>query len=204
MIRKYIIAALSLILIVCMIGCGEKEEVSLDASQITEPTVNIKPDGSIEVGYFEEFTKDYYSVAELEEYAQALAREFNESEGTGSAMVKGAGKHGDDAALVMVFKNCSAFGQFREDDEDAPSLQLLSTSEAQSSFSDAIFRSTRRKNTLVKGEEAIKAKYDVVSVSGDTVVVCPDRIMYYTEGTPIDDYSLRVSGGAESVIVYKR
>ena len=59
-------------------GCGKTEIADLDVFSVSERSVYLKADGSLQVAYVEDFSENYYDKNSLKEYALAVADEYNE------------------------------------------------------------------------------------------------------------------------------
>ncbi|MBP5304536.1 MAG: hypothetical protein J6Z02_01680 [Lachnospiraceae bacterium] len=185
-------------------GCGKTEIADLDVFSVSERSVYLKADGSLQVAYVEDFSENYYDKNSLKEYALAVADEYNEENTYGDALIGGVSVKDNKAVLIMNFASVKAYAGFAGAYETDPVIEVFDEGEAHMAYDDESFMPVKRSKKSKKGSEAITGGVNVASISGQAEVQTSGKILYYTDGELIDDNHIKVFDGADAVIIYKK
>ncbi len=201
--------------ILCMAvlaGCSGK----VDLSKVTESTIGINGDGSIDEVVIESFEQSYYSLEELQAYVEEEVAEFNRAHPQEQPKDQKADDEEITAMTVLSVevdeeeKTARLALSYRTDDLynafNASAIHFYSMDEASAEASIAEVKnlsSAKEGKTADFSEIAGSKKLHVVCTDGPARLKMSGRILYYSkEASLIDDHTVQTPEGF-SVIVFK-
>ncbi len=88
-------------------GCATKNE-------ITNTTLEIKKDGTLEQSIIETFEKDYYDATELQEMIESEISDFNLTDGSEKIQLKEVELKEDAAYPVLTYGDAASYAEFND------------------------------------------------------------------------------------------
>lgn len=188
-------------------GCAEKAPENLAAAEVTEETLYLRSDGTVQSAYLEDFARDYYREAELKTFMQEMVERYNERSG-GEVTLAELTVSGGKASAVLNYDNLERYSDFNRDagtPEDQKIAETLTSEEAVARFGTESFYQAKNQKGNVSAKEALEGKKRlIVSVEGPIQVKTSGTILYYSAGRLTDATTLAVGEDETAVIVYKK
>ena len=194
-------------------GCSGQK---VDLSKVTESTVGINGDGSIDEVLIESFEQSYYSLEELQAYVDEEVAQFNlanpqeqpenqkaDDEEITAVTVQSVEVNEEEktARLALGYLTDDLYNAFNESN-----IQILSMAEAAADASISGMTelvSTKKEETVSFADLADSEKLHVVCTDTPVRIQTSGKVMYYSkEVSLIDDHTVQTSEGL-SVIIFK-
>lgn len=202
---------IALLCISVVAGCSMKKA---DLSKVTESTVGINADGSVDEVVIESFDREYYSLEELQDFVNEEVTAFNEAnpreqpenqkDDPESAVITVQSIEEDtDGKMVRMalsYLNTDIYNAF-----NGTELQFMPAEEAASedSIAGAKLISVKTGESAAFADLAGLEKLYVICTSEPLQIRTSGKIVYYSEASSlIDDHTVSTAEG-QSVIVFK-
>ncbi len=208
---RYRVLLAAFLCMAVLAGCSGKK---VNLANVTESTVGINADGSVDEVVIESFDKDYYSLEELTDFVNEAVAVFNEAnpqeqpenqkngEAAAAITVQAVEENEDEktARMALSYLNTDIYNGF-----NGTGLQFMSVEEAASedSIAGTDLISVKTGEPAAFGDLAGSEKLYVVCTSESLQIRTSGRIVYYSEAASlIDDHTVSTAEG-QSVIVFK-
>lgn len=204
--KKIILTFVITLVIVLVIGCGiaafiltrDNEVIELKADEISENTLVVNDNGTIQSALVEDFGKDYYDIDELADFVKEDLEKYNEENKTDISVVD-VNSHEKKAVIVFDYKSIDEYSSY-----NGNKAYVFNASEA--------LEDERVPSNLVKnGEDGVvpkdsvyeNEKYITVVVDGDTQVIVNGKIKYYAGCDVLEENKVQAKAGERAVVVFK-
>lgn len=193
-VKKYSgFAAALCLLALSLAGCGE--EKAPDTIEVS--TVSVSKKGQISMWFVEEFTEEYYNLAELTAVALSEVEEFNSSVGgkTAAVTMKKMELLPESDGKAMVYyqfdswKSCTAFNEIYEVYENADTFFYGTVAEAlREGFDAKVVLKNVKDGSLLAGDQfAREPDRRVVITDVKANIYCPSKVAYLSGAAVLNE-----------------
>ena len=197
--RKIIIGIMIIFSMVLFTGCKGK---SLKMGDFETNTLLVNQDGSVQGGFIEEFTKNYYSKEDLKEFAEAELSEYNNN--GKNIKIDTLEVKNNMAHMIMTFPSMEVYMDFIGLDNYCMTLKEALDQKAEE-LPDTL-SSVKGDGKKIKSDEIASSEdLRVLLVSEALDVVVNGKIKYYSSGAILNESKIQTKppAGGYSVIIFK-
>ena len=208
---KHCILPAVLLCMTLLAGCTGRK---VDLSNVTESTIGVNGDGSVEEVVIESFDKEYYSLSDLTAYVNKQVDAFNQA----NPQEQPKDKKSDDeeitavsvhyvetdpdaktAAMALGYLNMDIYDAFNETDFEFLSMEEAASDERIADIDGLVEVKSGEETTFKDLSEHLHLIYTDSSVRIQT----NGKIMYYSKNVSlVDDHTVQTSDDP-SVILFK-
>lgn len=195
--RKSLIVVLMLVIAMGMFtACGKDKKVKL-----TEDSVVLNKNGSIDVIMVEEFNQPQYNEAELMEMVNNEVTAYNNLHGSGSLKVKSNNLKDGKMTIKMAIASSQVYNDYMGDVVHKGTIS--SAYSAGFDLNRSLVNVKKKGSTIGKAELTNMPDEKVFVVNKATTVRVPSKIKYYSQGMEmLDDYTVKSSENGCYFIMY--
>lgn len=210
---KHCILPAVLLCMTLLAGCTGRK---VDLSNVTESTIGVNGDGSVEEVVIESFDKEYYSLSDLTAYVNKQVDAFNQA----NPQEQPKDKKSDDeeitavsvhyvetdpdaktAAMALGYLNMDIYDAFNETDFEFLSMEEAASDERIADI-DGLVEVKSGEETTFKDLSEHKHLY-LIYTDSSVRIQTNGKIMYYSKNVSlVDDHTVQTSDDP-SVILFK-
>ena len=210
---KHCILPAVLLCMTLLAGCTGRK---VDLSNVTESTIGVNGDGSVEEVVIESFDKEYYSLSDLTAYVNKQVDAFNQA----NPQEQPKDKKSDDeeitavsvhyvetdpdaktAAMALGYLNMDIYDAFNETDFEFLSMEEAASDERIADI-DGLVEVKSGEETTFKDLSAHKHLH-LIYTDSSVRIQTNGKIMYYSKNVSlVDDHTVQTSDDP-SVILFK-
>ena len=210
---KHCILPAVLLCMTLLAGCTGRK---VDLSNVTESTIGVNGDGSVEEVVIESFDKEYYSLSDLTAYVNKQVDAFNQA----NPQEQPKDKKSDDeeitavsvhyvetdpdaktAAMALGYLNMDIYDAFNETDFEFLSMEEAASDERIADI-DGLVEVKSGEETTIKDLSEHKHLHHIYTDSSVRIQT-NGKIMYYSKNVSlVDDHTVQTSDDP-SVILFK-
>ncbi|MBQ3062009.1 MAG: hypothetical protein IJD02_06165 [Lachnospiraceae bacterium] len=204
--KKIILTFVITLVIVLIVGCAvaafiltrDNEVIKIKAEDISENTLVVNDEGTIQSALVEDFAKDYYDIDELTDFVKEDLDNYNKANKTNISLVEAKSNNGK-AVLVFDYDSIDEYSSY-----NGIKAKVFNAKEA--------LKDERVPSNLIKnGEDGVvpkdrvyeNEKYITVVVDGDTEIIVNGKIKYYSGCDIIGEGRVLAKTGERAVVVFK-
>lgn len=204
--KKIILTFVITLVIVLIVGCAvvafiltrDNEVIKIKAEDISENTLVVNDEGTIQSALVEDFAKDYYDIDELTDFVKEDLDNYNKANKTNISLVEAKSNNGK-AVLVFDYDSIDEYSSY-----NGIKAKVFNAKEA--------LKDERVPSNLIKnGEDGVvpkdrvyeNEKYITVVVDGDTEIIVNGKIKYYSGCDIIGEGRVMAKTGERAVVVFK-
>lgn len=204
--KKIILTFVITLVIVLAVGCGvaafiltrDNEVIELKADDISENTLVVNDDGTIQSALVEDFGKDYYDIDELADFVKEDLKKYNKENKTDISFVD-AKSHDGKAVIVFDYKSIDEYGSY-----NGIKANVFDAGEALKDERVPANLVKNGKDGVVPKERVYEnEKYITVVVDGDTQLIVNGKIKYYAGCDVLEENKVQAKAGERAVVVFK-
>lgn len=203
---KVWIALYGCLLAFLLAGCEEKAPEELTLVEITDETLYLRSDGTVQSAYLEDFDKDYYQEGELRTFLQEMVDRYNERSGEAVSFTE-LTVSGGKASAILTYDTLDSYAAFNRNPgeaEETKRVEALAEEDVAARYGSTVFARAGKSETQTGSELFNAKKQQAVVVNGPIQVKIPSDILYYSNGTLLDTQTLQIPQDTEAVIIYKK
>lgn len=203
--KKIFLKSMAVLLSGLMLGGCAFSKEGLSVKNISEQTVCIKKDGSIEAAYVEDFDKSYYDVEELRRFVANACTDYNAGHGSEAVSLSAIELDEKEVKAILVFRNQAAYDLFPQRAVGSD-IMTYDSDKALKEFAETKFyKANDKSEELFLGKDIFTDEnMGVVCVNGPLVLETSGKMLYYTAGTLLNSNNLKIAEGETSVVVFKK
>lgn len=210
---KHCILPAVLLCMTLLAGCTGRK---VDLSNVTESTIGVNGDGSVEEVVIESFDKEYYSLSDLTAYVNKQVDAFNQA----NPQEQPKDKKSDDeeitavsvhyvetdpdaktAAMALGYLNMDIYDAFNETDFEFLSMEEAASDERIADI-DGLVEVKSGEETTFKDLSELKHLH-LIYTDSSVRIQTNGKIMYYSKNVSlVDDHTVQTSDDP-SVILFK-
>lgn len=183
----------------CMTGC--KKGTSLKLSDVSESTILLLGNGSMQGASVEEFDKSYYDKDELKEFIKNDIETFNAKDDHADAVeLKDFNVADQTAKVLFSYKSIDLYNEY-----NSSNIQIMTMSEAiegnvlPDTLLDAISG-----GEVAKADVTANSEYMVAVVNELINIKTEGNIKYYSEAMLMNEQTAQSIEGKNTIIVYEK
>lgn len=197
--KRFAFCILLLMLLFTMGGCNDKDlPVTLD--DVSNNTMLVKKNGTLQVAFVEAFDKEYYQLSELDEFVKQEVNAYNEKAGAEEIKIDNVLLRDGNAIVILTFSGMAHYSAFNN---ISAAFFSTSTKDVAIQLPDRYIEA--KKQASVSREEAFKSGKNKALVLYEPYdVIVEGSIKYYSENLTLADKN-KVEGneGDITVVIYK-
>lgn len=199
---KKTLLIISLLMICLALAACKKATPTSMPDEVERNTLFIQKDHIVELAIVENFDKDYYSISELQEFAQNQIDSYNTKLNKKVVILNEVKEYKGKAILKLKFKSLIEYADYQKVDADL--FQIANANEDQLSKLPETFNTLKKKKDISK-ENIIKNKdLNVLIINDAYDLIIENNILYYSQNAKlINKNKIVTPEGQITVIVYK-
>ncbi|NLL72581.1 MAG: hypothetical protein GX237_03545 [Clostridiales bacterium] len=197
--KKKVLYMVVLLSFFALAGCS-KDNISLNTNDINTNTMLVKRDGTIYTAIIEEFTENYYSLSELNEFTSSEVNKYNEKVGSNEVTIEDLELRNGKAVLTLKYSKMEHYSAFQNMPAAYYNASLQDVPlELPEQYVDA------KKNTVVGKDTAMEnGKNKVLVLYEPYEILVEGNIKYYSNNaTLIEDNKVGSYNDEMVVVVFK-
>ena len=193
---KHCILPAVLLCMTLLAGCTGRK---VDLSNVTESTIGVNGDGSVEEVVIESFDKEYYSLSDLTAYVNKQVDAFNQA--NPQEQPKDKKSDAKTAAMALGYLNMDIYDAFNETDFEFLSMEEAASDERIADI-DGLVEVKSGEETTFKDLSEHKHLH-LIYTDSSVRIQTNGKIMYYSKNVSlVDDHTVQTSDDP-SVILFK-
>lgn len=194
---KHKIAIILVGLLILLTSCSG-EKVSIDDGEITESTIALNQDGTVEMGIVEDFSQEYYDFEECKSFIETSVDEFCKANGKDSASFKYSKKNKDKIYITIAFDSIESYAKYNNED-----VKLYKIKEAIDAgiMPEAIEKAD--KSGPVQVDTLKDGGYYVAVWKGKYQLIVEGKISHYKLGIILNENTIQTSVDDSTIVVFK-
>ncbi len=200
-----LVAVLSLVAVLVVGGVvaafvltKDNEVITLDAGDITENTLVVNDEGTIQSALVEEFDKDYYDIDELSDFAKEDIEKFNKANDTKIEFIKAA-NNDKKAVLVFDYESIEEYSKYN----GVKAFIFDNKEAAKDERVPAKLDKYEGDNDIPKSSILEDEKLITVVVDADTRLIINGKIKYYSGCEVESENTVITKAGERAVVIFK-
>jgi hypothetical protein len=199
--KKITLYTILVITLVMLAGC-KKKDIVLKTDNVKANTVVIKKDGTVQAASVEEFTKDYYNLAELEEYINNQVNVYNTASGEEAITVKSLELNKNNAILILDYKNIDSYASFNKVIAINQPVTEVAAKSADLGLPNVY--TSKEDGSYVNADIALKnQKYKVYITNENIDIQFEGDVKFYSNAALAEDSKVQTGTEGNAIIVYK-
>lgn len=195
---RSIFLCVTAMVVLMLSSCMPRE---IKPEDMTVETVYYRSDGSVQVGYLEEFFEKYYSVDELKNYVLDDISRFNKNIEDTIKLESVTDEDGI-VKVVLTFKNIDILVRYNNDKE-YKKARFLNRAEALKEYGNTVFKSVEDGKELL-GKELITDDIITMSGHGGIKFQSNKKILFYKGGKLEDSNHIILDIEGENVVLFPK
>jgi len=177
---------------------------SLTLEDITGETVFIAKDGSISVGYVDDFAESYYDLSELKEFMEEQLKAISDEIGSTVSLTSIDVKN-KQVRAILSFADAKAFNAY-EAEVGKIKVEVPGITEAAADYRATMFYNADNSLASMKtgGEVIDTKKQGAAVVSGPVTVITAGKIEFYSSGKLSGVRTLVLADDETAVILFTK
>ena len=177
------------------IGCGEPEVIDSN-------TIQVQKDGSITDVIVDDFDQNLYSIDELQSMTEDEIAQYETTDGAGKITLDSIEMVEDKLHVTMTFAGYADYAAYN--DTDIFVGTLADAYNAGYSLDISMISAKDTNTVLVKDDLMQMGLSKVIITDYDGIIRCPNKILYYNQGTSqIDKKHVSGTAGELTYVIYK-
>ena len=195
---KHCILPAVLLCMTLLAGCTGRK---VDLSNVTESTIGVNGDGSVEEVVIESFDKEYYSLSDLTAYVNKHKKSDDEEITAVSVHYVETDPDAKNAAMALGYLNMDIYDAFNETDFEFLSMEEAASDERIADI-DGLVEVKSGEETTFKDLSEHKHLH-LIYTDSSVRIQTNGKIMYYSKNVSlVDDHTVQTSDDP-SVILFK-
>lgn len=194
--RGYLVVALMLCIV--MTGCSKKTP-SLVETKLSDNTILVFEDGTVECAVIEEFKKDYYSEEGLRSFVEKNIGNYTKMNGEDTITLEQLTVENQSAKMILTYKTAMDYTAFNENE-----IVVLSQEEALKDERIPVKMKDDDGDEILK-KDALKdedAKAVIINEPGYNVIV-DGKVKSYFNGSMINSKTVQTEKKDPTIIIFE-
>lgn len=197
--KKLVLCSMVLLLMLGAVSCS-KNDMIINAEDITEDTFLAKKSGELQVATVEDFDKEYYELDELEEFIKKEINTYNQKTGAEKISIDNIVTKDRKAIMVLSYTGMEPYSTFNgisaayfNGGVENVNLELPTT------------LINAKNNSLASTKEVLlNQKYKILVLNEPYDIIVDGNVKYYSEGATLQEDN-EVQGATEgmTIVVFK-
>lgn len=197
--KKALIYAIILFSFLALAGC-KKKEITLSADDITTNTFLVKRNGKLYVAIVEDFDKDYYNLAELNEFVTKEVDAYNQKVGSKEVTIEALELKNNKVVMILGYSKMAHYSAFNNMPAAYFGADLKDVAlELPSQYIDAKSNKAVDKDTAMKnGKNKVLVLYEPYDI------IVEGNVKYYSNNASLlDDNKVRSITEDMTVVIFR-
>ena len=195
--KKICIILLTTMIIFLLIGCSG--DIELTEEEITNNTLVLHEDGSLQVAIIDLFDKEYYDFEEFKDFINEEVGEYNGEHTEDSIVVDIISQADNKVVLILTYKGIEDYTVF-----NGVSGFWIDANTASQGYTKLPETLVNKRGDIISRAEALDDdKYKVFAINEEMKIIIDGKILYYYNGNYIDSKTLESDKDEMTYIIYK-